>query len=108
MKKSPLTKQSPSESESGHISRRKAITYLSAGAASLMAPPFIFAKSGAIDAGSTDEEKIQVALVGGAHIHAPDFVNRMARHDKVQARYVWDPNPGNSPREAAGVGRRYR
>ncbi len=93
MKKSPISEQAPAKPESVHISRRKAITYLSAGAASLMAPPFIFAKSDSLDAGSTDEEKIQVALVGGAHIHAPDFVNRMARHDKVEARYVWDPNP---------------
>jgi predicted dehydrogenase len=93
MKISQLSERKPADSESGHITRRKAITYISAGAASLMAPPFLFGKSEASGMGRSSEEKIQVALVGGAHIHAPDFVNRMSRHEKVETRYVWDPNP---------------
>ena len=35
----------------------------------------------------------QVALVGGAHIHAPGFAKKLAEAGNVKTRYVWDPDP---------------
>jgi predicted dehydrogenase len=74
------------------ISRRKALKYLSAGAATLAASPLFFVPAAKGVQTRTAEKPVIAALVGGAHIHAPDFVNRMARHEKVETRYVWDPN----------------
>ncbi|MEX0654829.1 MAG: Gfo/Idh/MocA family oxidoreductase [Phycisphaeraceae bacterium] len=34
----------------------------------------------------------QVALVGGAHIHTPNFVKKLASTDDIATRYVWDPD----------------
>ena len=38
-------------------------------------------------------QPIQIALVGGQHIHTPDFAERMASSDLVETRYVWDSSP---------------
>ncbi|MFA9477705.1 Gfo/Idh/MocA family protein [Phycisphaerales bacterium AB-hyl4] len=34
----------------------------------------------------------QVALVGGAHIHTPNFVKKLAETEHIVTRYVWDPD----------------
>ena len=40
-----------------------------------------------------EEPTVAVALVGGAHIHAPGFADQLGAHDRVEVRYVWDPDP---------------
>ena len=38
-------------------------------------------------------EPVRVALMGGAHIHAPGFAETMAETDGIETKYVWDPDP---------------
>ena len=33
---------------------------------------------------------IQVALVGGAHIHTPGFIKRLNERENINVKYVWD------------------
>lgn len=33
---------------------------------------------------------IDLALLGAAHIHTPDFINRLSRRAEVKVKYVWD------------------
>ncbi len=40
-----------------------------------------------------EEQRVTVALVGGAHIHAPGFADQLGAHDRIEVRYVWDPDP---------------
>lgn len=72
------------------ISRRKALYQLGLGATALGAAPFAF--SSRVFAGHSKSDTITLAMVGGAHIHAPDFANRMSRAENVQTKYVWDPS----------------
>lgn len=46
-----------------------------------------------------------VALVGGAHIHTPGFVNAIKkRSDSIKVKAVWDPNPKRAEVRAADLG----
>lgn len=36
------------------------------------------------------DEKLNVALIGAAHIHTPDFANRLKKRPEVAVKYVWD------------------
>jgi predicted dehydrogenase len=36
------------------------------------------------------EQSITVALVGGAHIHTPGFINMLKKRDNVRVKSVWD------------------
>jgi predicted dehydrogenase len=44
---------------------------------------------------------VQLALVGGAHIHAPGFIQRLNARSDVSVRWVWDHNPDTAQRRAA-------
>jgi len=76
---------------SNGISRRKALYHIGLGTTAIGAAPFAFGSK--LFAGQAKSNSITLAMVGGAHIHAPDFANRMSRTDNVHTKYVWDPNP---------------
>lgn len=35
----------------------------------------------------------QLALLGSAHIHTPNFAKKLAQAEDIDTRYVWDPDP---------------
>ncbi len=86
--------------QQGHpamITRRKALQQLATGAAALAMSPAAFGApattvSATGTAGRSTSGNVTVALVGGAHIHAPNFARRMADADNVTTKYVWDPS----------------
>lgn len=73
------------------ISRRKALYNIGIGATAIGAAPFAFGSR--IFAAGQGSNTITLAMVGGAHIHAPNFANRMSRAENVRTKYVWDPSP---------------
>lgn len=73
------------------ISRRKAIRNVVAGATALTMSPFALSSFASARAQGS-QNRIRLALVGGAHIHAPNFADRMADADHVETKYVWDPS----------------
>ncbi|MCC5940696.1 MAG: Gfo/Idh/MocA family oxidoreductase [Balneolaceae bacterium] len=73
------------------ITRREALKNIAAGAATVAAAPF-FVPSFASASAAKRNHHITLAMVGGAHIHAPDFANRMAAAENVTTKYVWDPS----------------
>lgn len=75
-----------------HITRRKAIHQLAAGAAAAVVSPLVFSSLTSSAQSRYISESVTLALVGGAHIHAPDFANRMAEAPHVSTKYVWDPS----------------
>lgn len=83
-------KKSDSNQQKG-ISRRKALYNIGLGATAIGAAPFTFGSR--IFAAQPNSNTITLAMVGGAHIHAPDFANRMSRSENVNTKYVWDPSP---------------
>lgn len=44
---------------------------------------------------------VQLALVGGAHIHTPGFIKRLQARDDVAVRWVWDHDPARAQQRAA-------
>lgn len=46
---------------------------------------------------------VQVALVGCAHIHTPDFVKRLKARPDVQVKVVWDHQPERARRQARAL-----
>ena len=46
----------------------------------------------------------RLALVGGAHIHTPNFVKRIQARTDVSVAYVWDHQPARAERWAAELG----
>lgn len=82
------------------MSRRRALKLISGAAAALAVSPVL--KSAM--AKQPIRRTISMALVGGAHIHAPDFMNRMSEADFVETKYVWDPDPhvAKARREVSG------
>lgn len=50
------------------------------------------------------DDKVTVALVGGAHIHAPRFAGQLGDDDGVEVRYVWDPDPAVAKARQASSG----
>jgi predicted dehydrogenase len=47
---------------------------------------------------------VQLALVGGAHIHTPGFVQRLNARSDVAVRWVWDHNAEVAQRRAEALG----
>ena len=45
-----------------------------------------------------------IALVGGAHIHTPGFVNMLKKRDDVRVVSVWDPSPVVAQARAEALG----
>jgi predicted dehydrogenase len=46
---------------------------------------------------------IQVALVGGAHIHTPGFVKKLNERQGVKVKYVWDHDAGRAQERASAL-----
>ena len=79
------------------ITRRKALQQLATGAAVVAMSPSAFGEPATIvgasaTAGKSTSGNATLALVGGAHIHAPNFARRMAEAGNVTTKYVWDPS----------------
>lgn len=49
------------------------------------------------------EDKVELALVGCAHIHTPGFVNLLKNRPEVSVRYVWDHIPDRAQKRAADL-----
>jgi predicted dehydrogenase len=47
---------------------------------------------------------VQIALVGGAHIHTPGFINRLKARSDVSVCWVWDRDPALAQRRAEELG----
>lgn len=50
------------------------------------------------------EKKIIVALVGGAHIHTPSFVDLVKRRPDVKVKWVWDHDAARAAKLASELG----
>ncbi len=46
---------------------------------------------------------VQVALVGGAHIHTPGFINRLNARSDVRVRWVWDHDQARAEARAVAL-----
>ena len=44
-----------------------------------------------------------LALVGGAHIHTPGFIDRINKRSDVQIKYVWDHDPVRAQKRAEAL-----
>lgn len=79
---------------SGLFTRRQVLSQLAAGAAAVTVAPMALgsASTKANARVLSSRNHITLAMVGGAHIHAPDFANRMRDTENVTTKYVWDPN----------------
>ena len=47
---------------------------------------------------------VPVALIGGAHIHTPKFAETLAHAERIETRYVWDPDPDTAQRRQQVTG----
>lgn len=75
-----------------HITRRKAIRHLAAGAAAVVVSPLAISSLTSTGKRRFIRDSVTLALVGGAHIHTPNFANRMADSSIVSTKYIWDPS----------------
>jgi predicted dehydrogenase len=50
------------------------------------------------------EKQVTLAFVGCAHIHTPDFVNRLNRRKDVKVKSVWDHDRARAERRAKELG----
>lgn len=73
------------------ITRRAALAGV-AGAAMLEAPAF------------AQEKSISVALVGGAHIHTPQYVEAMRKTKGITPKYAWDIDKARAQKRAGELG----
>jgi len=79
--------------KNNHVSRRMALKQLATSAAAFAVSPIAFSSlASAKSKAGVKSRNITLALVGGAHIHAPNFANRMANAENVTTKYVWDPS----------------
>jgi len=46
---------------------------------------------------------IFLALIGGAHIHTPGFIDRINKRDDVAVKYVWDHDPARAQKRAEAL-----
>ena len=49
---------------------------------------------------------VEVALVGGAHIHTPSFVKKIVGRPDVKTKYVWDHDEARAKQRAEALGAR--
>lgn len=47
---------------------------------------------------------VELALVGAAHIHTPNYINRIKARSDVAARWVWDHDKARAQRAAEALG----
>ncbi len=85
------------------ITRKTALKHIAAGTAAVVAAPFAI-PSFASAKSTARNHHITLAMVGGAHIHAPDFANRMARAENVTTKYIWDPSRDTAERRREVTG----
>lgn len=71
--------------------------YAGAAVAALSASPLAQAGEG---------EKLTLALVGGAHIHTPSFVNLLKNRKDVWVKWVWDHDAGRAQNRAQALNTR--
>src|SRR5258708_4156234 len=53
-----------------------------------------------VHAGAQDGKKIGVALVGGAHIHTPQYVSALKGRESVKVKYAWDHDSARAEKRA--------
>lgn len=46
---------------------------------------------------------ISLALIGGAHIHTPGFIDRLNKRSDVAVKYVWDHDPTRAKKRAEAL-----
>lgn len=46
---------------------------------------------------------INLALVGGAHIHTPGFIDRLNKRSDIHVKYVWDHDPARASKRAEAL-----
>src|SRR3972149_5534986 len=44
-----------------------------------------------------------LALVGGAHIHTPGFIDRVNKRSDITVKYVWDHDPARAQKRAEAL-----
>ena len=76
------------------LTRRQFIT--TAGAATLAAAT--------LPAWAQNDQKIVIAFIGVAHIHAPGYLDLAKKRPDVRVKYVWDHDAGRAERRAKEVG----
>lgn len=47
--------------------------------------------------------QVTLALVGGAHIHVPNFIDRLNGRPDISVKYVWDHDPARAERRATAL-----
>src|SRR5438067_10215619 len=52
------------------------------------------------------DKKITIALVGGAHIHTPGFIDLVKKRKDVAVKWVWDHDPARAQKRAGELGAR--
>jgi 1,5-anhydro-D-fructose reductase (1,5-anhydro-D-mannitol-forming) len=52
----------------------------------------------------TEPKRHTVALVGGAHIHTPQYVSALKARDGVRVKYAWDHDADRAAKRAAELG----
>lgn len=75
------------------ITRREMIGSAAAGTAMLALPSH-----------AQETKEITVALVGGAHIHTPQYVDAMKRTKGIRAKYAWDRDTARGQKRAGELG----
>ncbi|TVQ65623.1 MAG: gfo/Idh/MocA family oxidoreductase [Balneolaceae bacterium] len=90
--------------QSSGISRRNALKNMAAGTAALAVSPLAFSSTAGASALRKSSNHITLAMVGGQHIHAPNFAQRMARAENVTTKYQWDSNPDTAVRRQEVTG----
>ncbi|MEX1212519.1 MAG: Gfo/Idh/MocA family oxidoreductase [Balneolaceae bacterium] len=96
----------PSDTHSP-LSRRSALRRMAGGIAGLAVSPLLIRPGTAAPVFQNRQptepvRPVRVAMLGAAHIHAPDFANRLSRLDAVTTTRIYDPNP-NAARARADV-----
>lgn len=86
------------------ISRRTALRQMVAGTTALALAPAVFKSKAQAVPAESGRRSIKLALVGGAHIHAPGFANMMSDSPYVETKYVWDPSNDTAQRRQAVTG----
>src|SRR5579862_7824497 len=62
------------------------------------------ALSTTVNAADAPGAPVDVALVGCAHIHTPDFANRLKKRSDVHVKYVWDHNAERAKKYSTELG----
>jgi len=86
-------------SEKAGLTRREAIR-----AAGVVAAASVLATPSAALAQADDAKQIGVALVGGAHIHTPQYAGALKNQKSLKVKGVWDHDADRANRWAKNIG----